>query len=180
MNKEIKILAISGSLRQNSSNTSLMKAVIGLAPANMEFTIYGGLGDLPHFNPDMDIDEGPVPVRELRALLEETDGVLICTPEYGNGVPGVLKNALDWLVSTTAFMNKPTAVISASPTPMGGDKAHASLLLTLKMINADIVEGGTLIIPHITLKLNKEGMITDSQLKQELITALQSLEQACY
>ncbi|WP_054026027.1 NADPH-dependent FMN reductase [Bacillus sp. FJAT-28004] len=180
MNKEIKILAISGSLRQSSSNTSLMNAIIGLAPENIKFTIYGELGDLPHFNPDIDIEEGPVPVKGLRTLLNEVDGVLICTPEYGNGVPGVLKNALDWLVSTTAFMNKPTAVISASPTPMGGDKAHASLLLTLKMINAEIVEGGTLIIPHITLKLNKEGMITDPELKQELLSVLHSLEQACY
>ncbi len=106
--------------------------------------------------------------------------MLLCTPEYGNGVPGVLKNALDWLVSTTEFMNKPTAVISASPTPMGGDKAHASLLLTLKMINAEIVERGTLIIPHITLKLNKEGIIADPKLKQELLSVLQALEQACY
>lgn len=180
MNKEMKLLAISGSLRQQSSNTTLMKAVIGLAPTNMKFTIYGGLGDLPHFNPDLDADDGPVTVRELRTQLQKADGVLICTPEYGNGVPGVLKNALDWLVSTTELMNKPTAVISASPTPMGGDKAHASLLLTLNMINAAIVEKGTLIIPHITLKLSKEGSITDPNLQQELLSLLQALEQACY
>lgn len=177
MDKEIKLLAISGSLRQKSSNTALMNAIIGLAPENMKFTIYDGLGDLPHFNPDIDVDEGPAPVRGLRTQLQEVDGVLLCTPEYGNGVPGVLKNALDWLVSTTMFMNKPTAVISASPTPMGGDKAHASLLLTLKMINAEIV--ARVIIPHITLKLNKEGVITDPELKQELLSMLEALEEAC-
>lgn len=178
MSKEMKVLAISGSLRQKSSNTALMNAIIDLAPKNMIFSIYNGLGDLPHFNPDHDRDEGPASVSDLRKQLIEADAVLICTPEYGNGVPGVLKNALDWLVSTTAFMNKPTAVISASPTPMGGDKAHASLLLTLNMINAKIVEGGTLIIPHISLKLNQEGVITNSELERELLNVLHALEQA--
>lgn len=179
MNKAMNILAISGSLRQQSSNSALMNAIIALAPENMIFNIYSGLGELPHFNPDIDVDEGPASVGALRTQLKDADGVLICTPEYGNGVPGVLKNALDWIVSSGEFMNKPTAVISASPSPMGGDKAHASLLLTLRMINAEIIEGGTLIIPHITLKLNGEGMITNPDLKHELLSVLLSLEQAC-
>ncbi|AJS58439.1 NADPH-dependent FMN reductase [Paenibacillus sp. IHBB 10380] len=179
MVQTIKVLAISGSLRHNSSNTALMNAMIALAPANMEFITYGGLGDLPHFNPDIDIDVGPAPVAGLRKQLKEANGVLICTPEYGNGVPGVLKNALDWIVSSGEFVNKPTAVVSASPTPMGGDKAHDSLLLTLKMISAEIVEGGTMMIPHITLKLNKEGIITDPETKQELLTVIRTLGQAC-
>ncbi len=179
MNQEIKVLAISGSLRQKSSNTALMKATIGLAPEHMIFTVYGGLGDLPHFNPDLDIDEGPASVRELREQLKQVDGVLICTPEYGNGVPGALKNALDWLVSSGEFVNKPTAVISASPSPMGGSLAHASLLLTLQMINAEIVENGKVIIPHITLKLDREGVITNAETRQELQALLQGLKQAC-
>lgn len=180
MGNTLRILAISGSLREKSSNTALMKAIIALSSGDMQFTIYGGLGDLPHFNPDLDLDDGPSSVQELRLQLKEADGVLICTPEYGNGVPGVLKNALDWLVSSGEFMNKPTAVISASPTPMGGDKAHASLLLTLNMINAEIIEGGTMMIPHITLKLNKEGVITDSETKQRLLAVLKALEKVCH
>ncbi|SFL55272.1 NAD(P)H-dependent FMN reductase [Paenibacillus sp. 1_12] len=179
MENTIQILAISGSLREKSSNTALMKAIIGLSSADIQFTIYGGLGDLPHFNPDLDLDDGPSSVQGLRQQLKEAHGVLICTPEYGNGVPGVLKNALDWIVSSGEFMNKPTAVISASPTPMGGDKAHASLLLTLKMINAEIIEEGLMMIPHITLKLNKEGVITDSEMEQRLLAVLRALEQAC-
>ncbi|GGG60913.1 NADPH-dependent FMN reductase [Paenibacillus radicis (ex Gao et al. 2016)] len=179
MSKTINIIAISGSLRQKSSNTALMNAIIGLAPDSMKYTIYNGLGDLPHFNPDLDTDEGPESVLYLRNQLEAADGVLICTPEYGNGVPGVLKNALDWLVSSTVMMNKPAAVISASPTPMGGDKAHASLLLTLNMINTNVVEGGKLIIPHINLKLNQEGAITNAELEQELKAVLKALEEAC-
>ncbi|WP_261306202.1 NADPH-dependent FMN reductase [Paenibacillus andongensis] len=179
MVKTIKVLAISGSLRQKSSNTALMHAIVGLARENMVFTIYNGLGDLPHFNPDLDVDDGPVSVLELRSQLNEADAVLICTPEYGNGVPGVLKNALDWLVSSGQFMNKPTAVVTASPTPMGGDKAHDSILLTLNMINARIVEEGTMMIPHINLKLNNEGVITDVLTKRGLISLLESLVRAC-
>jgi NAD(P)H-dependent FMN reductase len=179
MEKRIKVLAISGSLRQKSSNTALMHAIIDLAPGIMDFTVYGGLGDLPHFNPDIDVDDGPGSVIEFRKRLNEADAVLICTPEYGNGVPGVLKNALDWLVSSGEFMNKPTAVISASPTPLGGDKAHDSILLTLNMINATIVEGGTMMIPHITLKLNKEGIITDVETEQGLRSVLDRLAEAC-
>ncbi|WNC13822.1 NAD(P)H-dependent oxidoreductase [Brevibacillus brevis] len=179
MKKELSVLAISGSLRKHSSNTALMNAMIGLAPSRMDWKIYQGLGDLPHFNPDDDHGDGPVEVRELRAHIQAADAVLICTPEYANGVPGVLKNALDWLVSTTVFLQKPTAVISASPTPMGGDKAHASLLLTLGMINAAVVEGGTLIIPHITMKMDKNGAITDEQLRADLSSVLQALERAC-
>ena len=76
-------------------------------------------------------------------------------------------------------MNKPTAVISASPSPMGGDKANASLLLTLHMINAQLSEETTMIIPHITLKMNKEGIIVDPELKEKLQSLLHSLEQAC-
>lgn len=174
--KRIQILAISGSLRTQSSNSALLRAITTLGPTNADFTIYGGLGDLPHFNPDLDSDDAPIlSVMDLRTQLASADAVLICTPEYGNGVPGVLKNALDWIVSSGEFMSKPVAVISASPTPLGGDKAHASLLLTLNMVNATIVDGATMIIPYISLKLNKEGTITDLMTKEALRSLLDSL-----
>ncbi|BAU27767.1 NAD(P)H-dependent FMN reductase [Aneurinibacillus soli] len=173
----IKILAISGSLRSNSSNTALVRAIANLSPKNIEFTIYNGLGDLPHFNPDIDIDDNEPPaVKDLRTQLKEADGVLLCTPEYANGVPGVLKNALDWIVSSGEFVNKPVAVISASPHPLGGEKAHASLLLTLNMVSAEVVEGGTLIIPFINLKL-KEGVM-DPGTAEDLKSVLHALIQA--
>ena len=88
-----------------------------LAPKGMEVTIYEGLASLPHFNPDDD-EEGTTPppaVAALRALLGAADGILISTPEYAHGVPGSLKNALDWLVSDGALVDKPIALISASP-----------------------------------------------------------------
>ena len=109
------ILAISGSLQATGTITTLVRAIVALAPENMACTIYNGLADLPHFSPDRDGDDPPASVKNLRALLQEADGVLICTPEYAYGMPGSLKNALDWTVSSGEFVNKPVAALGASP-----------------------------------------------------------------
>ncbi len=89
---------------------------------------------MPHFNPDLDTEEPPGTVKDLRRRLKESDGVLICTPEYVFGVPGALKNAIDWAVSSGEFSDKPTALITAS---LGGEKAHESLFLTLQTVEAN-------------------------------------------
>lgn len=93
----MQILAISGSLRAVSSNTAVLRAAAMLAPTGVNITIYSGLGDLPHFNPDIDVDPAPLAVASFREQLKESDGVLISSPEYAHGVPGSMKNALDWL-----------------------------------------------------------------------------------
>jgi chromate reductase, NAD(P)H dehydrogenase (quinone) len=167
----MKILAISGSLRPQSSNTAILQAVVELATADVDITIYDGIGNLPHFNPDLDRDEGLTSVIDWRTHLQDTNGVIFCTPEYAHGVPGVLKNALDWIVSSGEFMYKPTAVISASPSPDGGDKANASLVQTLRVMMADIPTGATLCIPAISAKLNDKGKLIDSA----TVSALRSL-----
>jgi len=172
------ILAISGSLRASSTNTTLVRAIMKLAPEHMEFTLYDGLGDLPHFSPDIDVEDAPPPVAALRRQLQAADGVLLCTPEYAYGVPGSLKNALDWTVSSGEFVGKPVVAISASPSFMGGEKAHASLLLTLTALSANIVEGGTLIIPLIRSKLNTHGNVSDSATAEALQSVLAALAQA--
>lgn len=178
----INVLTISGSLRAHSSNSSLLLGIAVLAPENYRFTAYNGLGDLPHFNPDLDGDDilPPAAVSSLRAQLKQADAVIICTPEYANGVPGVLKNALDWIVSSGEFINKPTAVISASPNPLGGDKAHASLLLTLAMMNAAVVKGGRLLVPFVRSKVSSEGVITDPLTAEACRVLLHSLEQSIH
>ncbi len=183
MNKDekergMRILAFSGSLKADSSNTTLVRAIAAMAPRTMDVTIYNGLGSLPHFNPDLDGDDPPASVADLREQLRTADGVLICTPEYAFGVPGSLKNALDWVVSSGEFAGKPVAVISASPSYMGGDKAHASLLLTLTAEAAMIVDGGTLIIPGVKKKLDANGEITDPETARALQSVLAALEQA--
>lgn len=171
------ILALSGSLRASSTNTRLVRAAAVLASENMEFIFYDGLADLPHFSPDLDGDEPPAPVHNLRKLLQAADGVLICTPEYAFGVPGSLKNALDWTVSTGEFYRKPVAAISASPSPTGGDKAHASLLLTLTALGANVPERGKLMIPAVGKKLYANGEVSDPETRQALRTVLDALAQ---
>jgi NAD(P)H-dependent FMN reductase len=176
----ITLLAISGSLRINSSNTAILRAAIALAPEQMHGSIYERLGDLPHFNPDLDQEHPPEPVQDWRSRLNQCDAVLICTPEYAHGMPGVLKNALDWIVSSGEFMHKPTAVISASPSMDGGDKAQAALVQTLTVMMADIVEGATLLIPSVSAKLNRNGEITDPATAQALRSLLHALVAAIH
>src|SRR5690349_21363282 len=105
----MRILAISGSLREGSSNTAVLQAAAALAPLGVEIILYDGLGRLPHFNPDLDGENAVAPVAEWRARLQSADGVLISSPEYAHGVPGSLKNALDWVVGSGEFVNKPVA-----------------------------------------------------------------------
>ena len=130
MKGKIKILGISGSLRSNSSASAILNIVGGLAPQNVEFYIYNEFADIPAFN---DSNEIPEPVAHFIKLVSDADGVFFGIPEYAFGVPGALKNALDWTVSSsTAFPGKPVALITAAT---GGDKAHAAFLLTLKAIS---------------------------------------------
>ncbi|TWV93983.1 NADPH-dependent FMN reductase [Chitinophaga pinensis] len=172
-----KILGISGSLRSASSNTALLRACATIAPANIEFSIYDGLDKLPYFSPELDTAQSsaPLTVADLRQHVQAADAVIFSTPEYAFGIPGVLKNALDWLVSSGDFTHKPTAVISASPLATGGEKAHASLVQTLTVMTADIREEYKLIIPVVRTKINAEGTLTDAVLEKTLLTLITEL-----
>lgn len=171
----IKILAISGSLRKNSSNTNVLYAISNLKSENIDFQFYEGLEHLPYFRPEADTDDPPASVKDLREQLKLADGVIICTPEYARGVPGVLKNALDWIVSSGEFMNKPVAVISASSRITGGDKAHESIMLTLQMIEANIPKESTLQIGVVGTKINSKAEILDPTTREQLKSVLNSL-----
>jgi chromate reductase, NAD(P)H dehydrogenase (quinone) len=173
-----RILAISGSLRANSFNTAILRAIVGLAPKNIEISLYNKLGDLPHFNPEINGDRPLAVIQDWRARLKQSDGVIICTPEYAHGIPGVLKNALDWIVSSGEFMHKPTAVIGASPSPDGGNKARDSLVQTLAVMMAEIVEGATLLIPSISAKVNERGEVIDPLTSHALKALLANLVRA--
>lgn len=174
-NRSMKLLAISGSLRGKSANATLLRAIIAMAPPDATVTIYDDMAQLPHFNPDLDVDDSLVPVARWRDYLRATEGVLICTPEYARGVPGSLKNALDWIVSSGEFVNKPVAVVSASPHPTGGKIALASLVGTLEMMSAVIVEGATLTVPFVTQKLGTTGDIIDDETRLQVQSLMDAL-----
>lgn len=165
----VKIVAISGSLRARSSNAALLRAAARFAPVVM----YEGLGALPPFNPDLD-EEGvapPAEVAELRRLLVEADAVLISSPEYAHGVPGVLKNMLDWLVSVGALAGKRVALLNASPA--GGTYAQASLLETLRTMNWNVVLEASRMEPFVTHRI--VGDLTEEQALTQLRAALAAL-----
>ena len=152
-----KVLNISVSTRQLSTNLSLLKAIGILFESDFEFTHFDGLSALPHFNPDDDNENPPSNVVAFRKRIREADGVLICTPEYAMGIPRSLKNALDWTVSSSDFSQKPVAVITASTS---GEKAHGSLIGTLNVIEALTNKDIQLLISFVKSKINN-GIITD-------------------
>src|SRR5579884_2750614 len=143
MIRRVRLLAISGSLRAGSSNTSLLEAAAALAPGGVEVLLYEGLGELPHFNPDLEANE-PASVTELRRLVREADGLLISSPEYAHGVPGSLKNALDWLVGGSEFPGKAVALLNASPR---ATHAQAALAETIRTMAGRLVEEASIAVP---------------------------------
>jgi NAD(P)H-dependent FMN reductase len=171
------LLGISGSLREQSSNSRLLAAVKEMLPAGTEFRQYEGLGDLPQFNPDLDRDDAEPhsAVRAWREQLREATAVVICTPEYARGVPGSLKNALDWVVSSGEFVGMRTALISASPHPDGGSTALASLALTLGMMSAVIPDNASLAVPFVSKIVGRDGSITDAAVLSSLRSLVSAL-----
>ncbi|SDD48541.1 NAD(P)H-dependent FMN reductase [Mucilaginibacter pineti] len=176
-----RIFAISGSLRSGSSNHNILKYLGSLLPANVAYTIYDELALIPPFDPGLDNETPPTSVAALRHLLTNADAVIICTPEYAFGVPGQLKNMLDWLVSSSSLVDKPVSLITASSS---GQYAHPSLLLTLGALSANLVEGASLLIPFIRAKMDIEGNITDDDtiksLKSVINNLLKTLKLATY
>jgi NAD(P)H-dependent FMN reductase len=131
-----------------------------LAPAGNEFIIYDKIGELPHFNPDLDNEKAPPEVRELRGMINRSDAIVISTPEYAHGIPGSLKNALDWLVSTVLLENKPVAVILGSASE--GTFARDALLEVLRTMNAKVSSQLVLTVSGVRMKT------AEPQLWQEL------------
>jgi len=171
----MRVLAIPGSLRTTSSNAALLRAASGVAPAGTEVTLYGGLGELPHFSPDLDVEPLPAAVAALRAQIGIADALAISSPEYAHGVPGSLKNALDWLVSALEPIDKPVLVISASPG--GAAHAHAQLLEVLRTMNLRVVDGGCHVFSRA--KLDPSGALTAPELLAALAGGLARLAELC-
>ncbi|MBS3913641.1 MAG: NAD(P)H-dependent oxidoreductase [Bacteroidetes bacterium] len=165
------IFAICGSTRATSINLQLLHVISDLYSGLFSLTIFTGLDRIPPFNPDLDTEDPPEEIRNFRNLLNQHQGILICTPEYAMGVPGSLKNALDWTVSSMEFSHKPTALITASSL---GEKGHKSLMDTLLVIESDIPEACRLHVPQIKSKFNGREIL-DTGLNEKLQILMQSL-----
>ncbi len=168
---QLHFLAISGSLRAVSSNATLLRAAAHLAPAGVTIAAGPAISGLPHFNPDLDGegDEPPASVAAFRAQLRAAHGVLISSPEYIHGVPGALKNALDWVASTGELVGKPVALLNASATSF---HAQAALVETLTVLMAEVTA------TRISLRSNKvdlQAILGDPVLATALRQVVESL-----
>lgn len=172
-----RIIAVSGSLRARSSNTSALQAAALVAPARIEWFFYPGLATLPPFNPDLDTDEPPEAVQTLRREIGACDGLLICSPEYAHGVPGALKNALDWLVASLEFAETPVALINVSPHSV---HAPAQLREILTTMSARLIEPAsiTLDLSGPGRSLDAAGIAADPTLSAQLRAALEHFAHA--
>jgi chromate reductase len=171
----IRLLAISGSLRAVSVNTAVLLAAASLAPSGTEILLYTGLGNLPAFNPDVDNEAPPDVVTLFRREIELADGLLISSPEYARGVPGSLKNALDWLVSSHEFPGKPVALIQTSPRSVD---APAQLRLILTTMSARLIEAASITLPLLGRSPDATEIVADPSLAAPLRGALEAFVEA--
>lgn len=168
-----KIFAINGSASKNSSNQKLIDNFADLTKDFFSITIFNDLKTLPHFDPELSVDNTPEAVLHFRQNIESADGILICTPEYVFSIPSGLKNAIEWCISTTIFSDKPTAIITASA---NGERGHEELQLIMKTAMAKFTAETTLLIKGVKGKINEQGSITDTKTKDELVTLVDAFK----
>ena len=165
MTDKKNIFVINGSASQNSSNEKLIDNFINLTKDCFSLKVFNDLKTLPHFDPELSIENTPDVILEFRNNIKNADGILICTPEYIFSIPSGLKNAIEWCVSAIVFSDKPVGLITASAS---GQKGHEELQLIMKTIMTQFTEGTTLLIQGVKGKINEEGKITDNKTLQNL------------
>jgi NAD(P)H-dependent FMN reductase len=170
----VKLLAISGSLRRGSSNTALLEAAAAVAPADVEFEFYD-IGLLPHFNPDLEMGALPPEAVALRARVGRAAGLVISTPEYAHGLPGSLKNALDWLVGSVELPDTPVALLWMDGR---GEYAQASLREILRTMSARLVADASIAVPLYGRASTAEVVLADPDARAMLTQAMAAFRSA--
>jgi chromate reductase len=172
----ITILLLSGSSRDGSTNAGVLRTAATLAPDDVEAVRYGGIGELPLFNPDDDREGAPVDERvaAMRASVASADAVLVCTPEYAGALPAALKNLLEWTIGDAGTYAKPIAWINAAgpAAPSGAADAHDSLRKVLGYAGADIVESANARVPITREMLGADGLVHDGAARAQIAGAL--------
>ncbi|WP_158911971.1 NADPH-dependent FMN reductase [Granulicella sp. L56] len=168
----MKALAISGSLRAQSTNTTLLNAVKLIASPHVDVVLYNELETIPPFNPDLDLEPGPNSVSRLRAALRDSSAVLFSTPEYAHGVPGALKNALDWIVGSGELSGKPVALFNAS---VRGAYAQASLREILKTMDAQVLADAEITIPLLGKSFDASQIFADPEFVTLILSSIQRI-----
>jgi chromate reductase len=168
----LKLIGICGSLRRGSFNAALLRAAEGLMPAGVEFTI-DTIRGIPLYDGDVEAEGVPLPVAALKDVIAAADGLLLATPEYNNSVPGVLKNAIDWLSRPAAdiprvFGGKPVALMGASPGAFGTLMGQNAWLPVFRTLGAQLWSGGRLMVPRARGVFAEDGTLTDPKVQDAL------------
>lgn len=160
-----KILAILGSASRDSANLYILKIMADLGLSNFDLDIFEDLTELPHFKTELTSKNVPEKIVEFRNRITNADGIIICTPEYIFSIPSRLKNAIEWCVSTTVFLNKPTGLITASAS---GEKGHEELKLIMETVQAKFSDQTMLLIKSVKGKVSEDGLIVDEKTETQL------------
>ena len=174
-----RILGISGSLRRDSHNTSLLRAAAETVDPDVQFELYDGLKQIPPYDEDDDVHPRPESVARLNEAIAAADAVFFSTPEYNSSIPGQLKNAIDWVsrpVATNALRNKPVAVVGASTGGFGAVWAQAELRKVLAAVGARVLDL-ELPVPHAHTRF-EDGGLTDDEIRTRLEEAIEALADA--
>jgi chromate reductase len=173
----MRVLGISGSLREGSHNTTLLRAAAAELPPEASFVLFEDLATVPPYVEDHDGDRAPPGAAALRAAIEAADAVVIATPEYNSSVPGQLKNALDWAsrpLATNALRGKPVVVVGASTGVFGAIWAQAELRKILKAIGAQVLED-ELPVGQAHDAFEADGSLRDPRQREVLAEAVAAL-----
>lgn len=171
-----RLLCISGSLRRASNNTAVLQSVAALA-AGRAHTVIHPLNDLPLYDADLDTASPPAAVQAFKRAIAEADGIVVCSPEYNYGMPGVLKNAIDW-ASRPGFQSplkgKPVLIMTASPGAIGGARAHAQIREAFSATLSRVIARPQVTITSAAQKII-DGRLVDEATKQFIVEAIGDL-----
>jgi chromate reductase, NAD(P)H dehydrogenase (quinone) len=171
-----RVLGISGSLRRDSHNTSLLRAAAEAAGLDVQFELYDGLKEVPPYDEDDDVHPRPASIARLNQAIATADAVLFATPEYNSSIPGHLKNAIDWVsrpIATNVLRNKPVLVVGASTGVFGAVWAQAELRKVLAVLGARVLDV-ELPVPQAHTRF-EEGRLTDDEIRANLAEAVEEL-----
>lgn len=165
----LNILAICGSLREKSFNAALVRELPALAPGGVTITVSSSIGNLPHYDGDLEAASGiPAGAAQLGQMITDADAVIIVAPEYNTSIPGVLKNALDWIsrIGGSPLANKPTLIKSASPGALGGARMQPHLRQVLSAMGSYVYPRPDVVVGHAGQRFDEDGRLTDDATRE--------------
>ncbi|QDH16525.1 NADPH-dependent FMN reductase [Swingsia samuiensis] len=176
--KPLHFVTLVGSLRKGSINAAIARTLPELAPEGVTISALGSIGDIPHYNQDVQNQAFPKAVEEMAEQIRHSDGVIIVTPEFNYSIPGVLKNAIDWLsrVAPQPLAGKPVAIQTASPGPIGGARAQYQLRQSLVFLDCFVLNKPEVMIGQSMTKVDSESLqLTDEKTREFLTLQIASL-----